>query len=169
MILDVLFLGSYYLYLNDNHVLELPSFTKAKCHIDPYPVTYPFGLFGAVSTVLDDKLHVCGGGAGAYGNNGNCYALHGTRWEEQSSLSVPRHTAGGSRWMGGWLVTGGMDGNTRHTSSELYTGGSWTAGPVLDTTTFWSSSGLNGLSHHCQVTVGSKVIVAGQLMGGWQY
>jgi len=63
--------------------------------------------------------------------------------------------------MGGWLVTGGINFNTRHTTSDLYRGGVWTAGPNLDKSTFWSSKALMGTEAHCQVTVGSKVIVAG--------
>ena len=126
-------------------------------------MTFAWGLFGAVTAVLDDKLHVCGGGGG--GATASCYALHGSSWEKQSSLRIPRQNAGGSRWMGGWLVTGGIDFNTRHRSSELYTGGSWTAGP--DMVKLWSwSSGEMGSEGHCQVTVGSKVIVAGKLWGG---
>merc|ERR1712106_343246 len=151
--------GSYYLYLSDTHVLELPSFTKAKCHVDPYPVTTHWGLSGAVAAILDGKLHICGGGGGVA--FANCYALHGTSWMETLGLSVPRQNAGGSMWMGGWLVTGGINFNTRHTTSDLYRGGVWTAGPNLDKSKFWSNKALMGVEGHCQVTVGSKVIVAG--------
>merc|ERR1711874_340218 len=59
---------SYYLYLSDKHILQLPSFTKATCNIDLYPVkqinAWAYGLRGAVAAILDDRLHVCGGGPG---------------------------------------------------------------------------------------------------------
>ena len=152
---NVPFLGTYYLYLSDSHILELPSFTLANCDIDPYPVE---GVHAAISNIVDNRLQVCGGG------DANCYTLNGTSWEVQTSLSVPRYDAGGSRWMGGWLVTGGQDGSTRHSSSDLYTGGVWTVGPGLDTSTFWSTR-LHSTSGHCQVTVGGRVIVAGEGCG----
>merc|ERR1711936_202454 len=50
---------------------------------------------------------------------------------------------------------------TASSSSEVFTGGVWVPGPSMDTTTFWSSSGLTGTRGHCQVTVGSEVIIAG--------
>ena len=98
-----------------------------------------------MASLVDGKLHVCGGRVRGE-DQSSCYALQGTSWEVQSSLSVTRWHSAGSSWMGGWLVTGGFDG-----SSDLYRGGVWSSGPSLNTAT----------SRHCQVTVGRRVIVAG--------
>ena len=149
--------GSYYLYISDQHILELPSLTKAECNIEPYPITYYYGLTGAVSAVLDGRLHVCGGRDG----DASCHALHGTAWHGIPTLATPRHNAGSSLWQGGWLVTGGQDMNTRHPTSELYTGGAWSTGPTMEEKTFWSREPLMGVEGHCQVTAGGRVIVAG--------
>ena len=165
-------LGGFYLFLSDDHILQLPSFTKASCNIEPYPLghhlldlphNYPlkYGLSGVVSAVVDGKLHVCGGGE--YKGVASCHALHGTSWHGTPNLDIPRLNAESSMWQGGWLVTGGLlDGNTRHTTSELYKGGGWTAGPSLDEKTLLTRKPLMGVEGHCQVTAGGRVIVAGR-------
>jgi len=150
---------SYYLYLSDTHILQLPSFTKARCTIEPYPVTNYYGLSGAVSAIIDGKLHVCGGGGA--GGVASCHGLHGTAWHGTPNLSLARQNAGSSLWQGGWLVTGGSDSNTLHPSSELYNNGGWTAGPSMEEKTFWSRKPLMGIAGHCQITAGGRVIVAG--------
>jgi len=163
--------GGYYLFLSDDHILRLPGFTKASCNIEPYPLghhlldlphNYPlkYGLSGVVSAVVDGKLHVCGGGE--YEGVASCHALHGTSWHGTPNLDIPRLNAESSMWQGGWLVTGGLlDRNTRHTTSELYKGGGWTAGPSLDEKTLLTRKPLMGVEGHCQVTAGGRVIVAG--------
>ena len=129
------------------------------CNIEPYPITKSYGLAGAVSAIVDDKLHVCGGGPRE--GVDSCHALHGSAWHGTPNLATPRHNAGSSAWQGGWLVTGGADMNTRHPTSELYTGGAWTTGPALEEKTFFSREPLMGVEGHCQVTAGGRVIVAG--------
>ena len=109
------------------------------------------GVIRAVSSIVQDKLYVCGGRADGGVYQSSCYALHGTSWEVQDSLSVARYGAAGSRWMGGWLVTGGYGGSSIHSSSDLYRGGVWTSGPTLPTATY----------RHCQVSTDNQVIVAG--------
>jgi len=129
------------------------------CNIEPYPITKAYGLAGAVSAIVDDKLHVCGGGPRE--GVDSCHALHGSAWHGTPNLATPRHNAGSSAWQGGWLVTGGADMNTRHPTSELYTGGAWTTGPAMEEKTFFSREPLMGVEGHCQVTAGGRVIVAG--------
>ena len=142
---NIIFQGSFFLYLSDTHILQLPSFTRASCRISPYPV---YGVSDAVAGVVDSKLHICGGD-----EQSTCYALLGNCWKELPSLSVNRYEAAGSITEAGWLVTGGSErwGYGSHSSSDLYKDGVWTSGPTLPTPT-------NG---HCQVTEGGKVIVAG--------
>ena len=80
---------------------------------------------------------------------------------EKASLSESRKRAGSSMFRGNWFVTGGTYGNTQFSSTEVFSGGAWIPGPSMDQGTFWSSSGLTGTGGHCQVTVGSEVIIAG--------
>ena len=108
-----------------------------------------------MSAIIDGKLHICGGGTAS------CYALHGTAWHRAPSLSLARENAGSSLWQGGGFFTGGSEGNTYHTTSELYKNGEWTAGPSMEEKTFWSRKPLMGIEGHCQVTAGGRVIVAG--------
>ena len=49
------------------------------------------------------------------------------------------------------MVTGGYDGNDYLSSTEIFTGGKWEAGPKLPMK----------MSSHCQVTSNAGVIVAG--------
>ena len=112
-----------------------------------------------MAAIIDGKLHVCGGGGAA--GVASCHALHGTAWHGTPSLRLARQNAGSSLWQGGWLVTGGSDLNTYHTTSELYNSGGWTSGPSMEEKTFWTRKPLMGIEGHCQVTAGGRVIVAG--------
>ena len=53
------------------------------------------------------------------------------------------------------MVTGGHDGNTELSSTEIFTGGHWEAGTELPVK----------MSTHCQVTSNEGVIVAGEIIG----
>ena len=112
-----------------------------------------------MAAIIDGKLHVCGGGGAA--GVASCHALHGTAWHGTPSLSLARQNAGSSFWQGGWLVTGGSDLNTYHTTSELYNSGGWTSGPSMEEKTFLTRKPLMGIEGHCQVTAGGRVILAG--------
>merc|ERR1712106_43173 len=155
------------LYLDSTMIVELPSFTPStSCRVESHPVP----VTQAVTAVLNNVLHVCGGYADD-GYQSACSSLTGGRWTVEPSMLEKRWQAASSIWPGhGLLVTGGSSKLGRVTlfgfggsyakqlsSTEyLSESGQWTPGPVLPVV----------MEGHCQVTADSDVIVTGGLGNG---
>ena len=132
--------------------MELPKFVKAKCSIDPYPIQ---GVNDAMGSVIDDNLHVCGGMDPDKNSLSTCYSLTDGKWEERPNLTMPRQNAGSSIWRGNWLLTGGYYNNHgRRDTSEEFLKGTWTPSMKL-------SREREG---HCQITDGSNLLIAGEIL-----
>ena len=96
--------------------------------------------------------------AGYDGTNAisKCYSLDHGRWWLQQPLITGRYIAGASMSPAGILVTGGEDASgTPLSSTEVLTGEGWVAGPDMPV----------AVAEHCQVSVGSRVYVAGRAGG----
>ena len=77
------------------------------------------------------------------------------RWWLQQPLVTGRVLAGASMSPAGLLLTGGWAPGTFLSSTEVLKPDGWEAGPDM----------LVGLNDHCQVTVGSRLYVAGRAEG----
>ena len=77
-----------------------------------------------------------------------------------ASMREKRSSAAASVVNDAWLVTGGLDGSDRVSSTEILQGGGWVAGPGLPVE----------MRSHCQVTVGQGVVVTGRQLSRiyWQ-
>ena len=85
----------------------------------------------------------------------SCHLLDEGTWRSQPSLKTKRQDAAASLTKSGnMLVTGGSDGNTFLSSTEIFTGGQWEDGTELPV----------NMGVHCQVTTNEGVIVAGEII-----
>ena len=82
----------------------------------------------------------------------SCYMLINGAWVQQASLTTARHRSATSMSSDGLFVTGGFDGSSILSSTEVFSGSTWQAGPPL-------KEAVNG---HCQVTIGSVVYIIGR-------
>jgi len=151
------------LYLGSK-TLQLPSFSPLPgCTAPPHPdancnVEY------AVTGLVGGKVLACGGDSldpwtchsgfnsavDKHVSLSSCHSLHEGVWSPEPDMREKRGWAAASTTPSGMLVTGGWDGFGYLSSTELYNG-EWLAGPDLPRP-------LNG---HCQVTVGTAVVVTG--------
>ena len=67
------------------------------------------------------------------------------KWEAEAGMLEPRTGAGSSSDYDRWIVTGGLgyQDDEKLTSTEIFTGGSWTNGTSLP----WH------LEYHCQIRI----------------
>ena len=128
------------LFIDSDHILELPSFNKSTCKVDRDK-----GFLGDQSGIVDNYLTVC--------DFFNCRYLCAGGWREFPSMKTPRYFGGSSDSSSGWFVTGGWDTNaTILATTEVYTtGNGWTAGPKLPIPLF----------DHCQLLIGETVYILG--------
>lgn len=138
------------LFLSDSKVVSVPSFQAvAGCPLPPYPEGE---VYSAVTGIVNNRLFVCGG----KGVNGpylsSCYSLHHGSWWLQQPLSSNRRYAAASLSPLGLMVTGGWDGVSRLSTTEVLspTKG-WMPGPDLPEPVY----------KHCQISIGSVVIIIG--------
>ena len=93
-------------------------------------------------------LIITGYSGGSY--QSSCHSLVGGVWTSQPRMQKKIYAAAASMTDDGLLVTGGWDGSY-HSSTEYFSSGQWVSGPALPVTMY----------NHCQVTVGTVVIVTG--------
>ena len=82
-----------------------------------------------------------------------CELCDGEEWTKLPTMSHIRSGAGASTFNGGILVTGGLDGYLRLSSTEMFTYGTWKPGPELP----------SAMAYHCQLNTKDGVILAGRL------
>ena len=86
-----------------------------------------------------------------YKKMSNCYGLDRDGWKPQADMKYKRIYAAASNVPEGIMVTGGFDGNTTLSATEIFDGVEWKNGPQLPVP----------MDRHCQVSSKSGVIVAG--------
>jgi len=144
-----------FLYLDGTKIIHLATWKVLAC-IQEIPKE-PYGSSAAmVSYKGKDTLLVCGG---VGGRKGTCLAWLDNGWEKTNFEFMREFAASSMLSDGGWLVTGGWIPGRQTDTAQLYAGGDqWVQYPSLPV----------NISHHCQVTVGTKVYtVGGTSDGGW--
>lgn len=126
--------------------------TKKNC--DPIS-DYPFVLYNTFGALVDGKVVVCGGDSGAV-VTAVCHAYdHATNeWDYAGAMARKRTRATAVSMSGGakMLVAGGTNGGELLQSTEIYSGGRFSAGPEMPL----------ALAHQCLVWVGgNKYFMAG--------
>jgi hypothetical protein len=134
---------------------------------DPIP-DFPLKVQGAVGSVIDGKVTVCGGQDLLTRNYvSECYQLDHNQvvWKAFPSLSHARYESGEGLVKQGWWVIGGEGGNgAAANTTEIFKDGVWKAGPEIppvfdtwtgkpcvvninDTHTFVAGGDANGDQH----------------------
>ena len=91
----------------------------------------------------------------SYDPQSSCHLLDEGTWRSQPSMKTKRSSAAASLTEDGkMMVTGGWDGNSYQSSTEIFSGGKWRDGPELPLK----------MCGHCQVLSNAGVIVAGELI-----
>ena len=103
-------------YVTKSEVLDLLD-PKVRC--DPW-VDYPMGVFGAVGTLIQNKMIICGGSSSEIDAITNCYVLEPYRVTEINGLQIGSFSSGYSSFNDSLFVAGGYR-NSRLTRTEYIT------------------------------------------------
>ena len=133
------------LFIQEDIILELPSFTKSSCRVTDYPEG---NVDWAQSGLVSSKLVAC--------SLSGCYCLQNGTWTVTTQMITNRKEAGSSNFDGGWLVTGGATSaysifSSVISSTEVLDSGNWTSNISLP----------QGIYRHCQLTIGNNIIITG--------
>merc|ERR1711892_89346 len=149
---DVVFIGPGYGSDGLSEVLLLPSLTPGTCT----PPPFPYGDYRSyVGRLSPDGPLPCGG-RHSIAPQSSCYLLgrDGSWVTSSSQLTVERWLPAATELGDSWWVTGGSDGQSALSSTEVLTGNTWHSSTPLPTP----------LDSHCMVKINSShVFIAGGL------
>ena len=142
------FLSLDLLFINENYILELPTFQEVliggeKCAVRNFSSAGDQGPF------LFHQMIAC--------NTSKCFQLKKGEWEERASMVTPGRLGAASSSYADkddWIVTGGtLKNGTTLKTSEIYDTetNNWIQGPELPL----------HLTQHCQVQAFGEVIITG--------
>ena len=96
-------------------------------------------------------LTLLNAGYASYTRQSICHTLSATGWVKTASLVAPAEFAAASQSPTGLMVTGGLSGNDRLSTTQIFDGETFTLGTDIPVKT----------SSHCQVYTGTAVYIAG--------
>ncbi len=94
------------------------------------PADLPYSAKELTAGLIGSEIIVAGGVAVGT-HYSDVYLFTGGSWAAQTQMSSPRAYIASATTSNGFWVLGGYDGSNRLISSELFQGGTWSAGPDL--------------------------------------